>query len=73
MCLLIAAVVGAVIAAVAICFIPSIIKPDGKGGCDAYGHLSRLKIRKETNLKGKTKTKIKYSPVDLDRYAGEEA
>jgi hypothetical protein len=71
--LLLAALVGAAVAALAICFVPSILKSDGKGGCDAYGHLSHLKIRKEPNLKGKIKTKIKYSPLDLDRYAGEEA
>ena len=70
--LVIAAIVGAMIAVLAICFIPSIIKVNGKNGCDVYGHLSHLKIRKEQQENGKTKTKVQYDPIDLGRYAADE-
>ena len=72
-CLLLAAILGGVIAVLAICFIPSIIKVKDKDNFDAYGHLSHLKIRKEPNKKGKMKTKIKYLPIDFEKYTGEEA
>ena len=71
-CLVIAAVVGAVAAALAICFIPSIFRVNNKDSVDAYGHLSHLKIRKEPNKNGKMKTKIKFKPIDFEKYAGEE-
>lgn len=71
--LCLAGIAGAVIAALAICFIPSIIKPDGKNGCDVYGHLSHLAIKKVPGKNGKTKTKIRFAPIDLDRYEGEKS
>lgn len=71
-CLALAAAAGAVIAALAICFIPSIVKANGKDGADAYGHLSHLRIRKEIKKNGKTKTRVKYEPIDLDRYSVDE-
>ena len=72
-CLLLAAILGGVIAVLGICFIPSIVKVRDKDNFDAYGHLSHLKIRKEPNKKGKMKTKIKYLPIDFEKFAGEEA
>lgn len=67
--IIITAILSAIITALAIAFVPTIVKVNKGKGFDAYGFLSHLKVEKKTGANGKTKNDVKLSLIDLDRYA----